>query len=136
MERPGEANVPTPGKHGPTWEEFVKMVWGQPKSKAPGRDCLNAYLITISRPEIGRLYHAVVNHFWQQTMPTEMTTASLIFLYKKEDAQDPKNFRPITLLPLVYKILASHTTVLMERYIEDMGGLHNAQHRGRHHYRA
>jgi len=48
----------------------------------------NQIIITIIMPQ-----------FWKQSFP--------ILIYKKGDIDDPENFRPITLQPVLYKIYAA-----------------------------
>jgi hypothetical protein len=40
------------------------------------------------------------------SLPPTMREGDIVLLYKKGDSRDPRNYRPITLLQVDYKILA------------------------------
>ena len=48
------------------------------------------------------------NHCWEdQNIPKAWRLAKVVLLFKKGDASLPENYRPISLLPVGYKILAA-----------------------------
>ena len=50
----------------------------------------------------------VCNHYLHQPLPEKWLEANIILLFKKGDATNPVNYRPIALLNSVYKIIATH----------------------------
>jgi hypothetical protein len=48
-----------------------------------------------------------------------MREGDVVLLYKKGDSRDPRNYRPITLLQVDYKILAKILVAWMEKKILD-----------------
>jgi hypothetical protein len=47
-------------------------------------------------------------------LPRSMREGDIVLLYKKGDSRDPRNYRPITLLQVDYKILAKILVARME----------------------
>ena len=47
----------------------------------------------------------VLNQCWdQEIMPDKLELADVVTVYKKGNAEDPQNYRPISLLQALYKI--------------------------------
>ena len=116
----------------PTWDQYMAVLKNQPRAKSAGRDGINAYTLLRCPKPIIQFHHAVCTYFWGKTMPKDMCTANLTFLYKKGDVHKAENYRPIALLPLTYKMTASHITTALHRYTDEHKILHHSQHGGRH----
>jgi len=62
------------------------------------------------------LLHAIIMECWKQRhIPSCWKRSATILIYKKGDTSDPSNFRPITLQPVLYKIMA---TILRKRMFD------------------
>ena len=87
-----------------------------PSGKSPGPDRIpNKFYKTFSAV-IGPILTKVFNEAHQQnTLPPSMLEGIITVLYKKRNRNDPRNYRPITLLNCDYKILMR---ILTRRFSE------------------
>ena len=59
-------------------------------------------------PILRTILHKIIMECWRtSTIPSCWKRGLSILIYKKNDPADPSNFRPITLQPVLYKVLAS-----------------------------
>jgi hypothetical protein len=73
---------------------------------------LSAELIKQGGIELKRRIHKLITKIWQEeTLPTEWTEGIICPIYKKGDTMICNNYRPITLLNVIYKIF----TILINR---------------------
>lgn len=105
-----------------TNQELFTALNSMAKGKSPGRDGLNKEFYTKLWHVIGDDFTEVVNNSWLcGRLPPSMKEAIITLLYKKGDAQDISNWRPISLLNVDYKILskavANRFTSVMDRLI-------------------
>lgn len=91
-----------------TTKEIEEIVKNLNTNKAPGHDLIEAKMIKIAWPVMGtelvRLFNCALS---QGTFPKQYKTAQVRVLLKGEnkDPTDPKSYRPISLLPVIGKIL-------------------------------
>lgn len=81
--------------------------------KAPGLDGIaNFWLkkLPVLHSHIARSYNNIIEQ--PDSIPTWLTQGITFLLPKNDETHDPKNYRPITCLPTLYKIL---TSVLSEK---------------------
>ena len=65
------------------------------------------------------MLHAIIVECWKEKhIPSCWKRSATILIYKKGDTSDPANFRPITLQPVLYKILATIIRQRMSAYLE------------------
>ena len=58
----------------------------------------------------------VINKWWREKeVPLELTQARVVLLYKKGSTADLANYRPISLLNAIYKVVASILKVRLEK---------------------
>ncbi|CAI5989863.1 unnamed protein product [Closterium sp. NIES-65] len=109
-------------------EEVRKAVRELAPGKSPGADGLPKELFDHNWDLLGPILMDLVGRFTRgEVLPQNITTAVTILLHKKGDKGDLGNYRPITLLSTVYKILAKVMasrlkTVLHEVISEDQYG--------------
>ena len=93
-------------------ETIIKILASLKQSKAPGIDNLNGQFLkdgaTILALPIAQLCNLSIS---SSTFPSCCKTAKLKPLYKKGSKTDPQNYRPISLLPVISKV--------MERVVHD-----------------
>ena len=73
--------------------------------------------LTSIHQDLANAYTNVIEH--PEEMPTWLTEGITYLLPKSEDTEDPKNYRPITCLPTMYKILTSVITERTYRFLHE-----------------
>ncbi len=94
----------------PVTEQFVnKFLAKLDTNKATGLDNISAKILKVSAPAIVQQITDICNHSIQHnTFPTAWKKARVSPLHKKNSTQDPENYRPISILPLLSKVLEKH----------------------------
>lgn len=94
-------------KRVPTVEEIRKILLSLPKEKAQGLDGLTVEVLLASWSFIQADYVAMIKHFWEIDILSHSTTSGVMKLIpKKVDKSRLKDWRPLTMLPIVYKLIA------------------------------
>ncbi|CAB3260828.1 unnamed protein product [Arctia plantaginis] len=78
-----------------------------PNWKSPGPDGLHNFWLKWFRSSHARLASQFQAALDSGSLPQFLTTGITHLLYKSGSVMDPKNFRPITCLPTMYKLLTS-----------------------------
>ena len=74
----------------------------------------------MARRTIKETILEILNECWRkETLIKDMSDARLAFIYKKGGADLPQNYRPIALLNVIYKLLAS---IIQTRISSKMDG--------------
>ena len=91
-------------------EQFVcKFISKLDKNKATGIDNISAKILHLSSPVIAKHITDICNHSIRtSTFPTSWKNARVIPLHKRNSTENPENYRPISSLPLLSKILEKH----------------------------
>ncbi|EYC43143.1 hypothetical protein Y032_0502g2631 [Ancylostoma ceylanicum] len=93
---------------------------GKCVGKAPGVDGITAELLQSCGPT---LYTALARRFSLYLAKCEVPAAwkhsSTILLFKKGDKEDLENYRPITLLPVLYKISTRSIMTRIRRTLDE-----------------
>ena len=86
--------------------------------KAPGRDqTVNFWLkqLTATHKHIAAIFNKLI----EEDQILEWLTAGATFLIPKNERTDnPKNYRPVTCLPTIYKLLTSIISRRLQKYME------------------
>jgi hypothetical protein len=94
-----------------TSEEVVTAIQRLAHGKTPGPDGLPAEFYQEFHPELAPLLHAVFLEATQTGhFPADITQGDISFHFKKGDPREVRNYRPISLLQVDYKIF-SHILV-------------------------
>ena len=94
-------------------DEILKAIKKLNNNKSPGSDGLTKeFYITFWEQLKEHLTQLYANIFLNNEMTKTQTTAIIKLLYKKNDPTDLKNWRPIDILNIDYKILS---TILANR---------------------
>jgi hypothetical protein len=109
----------------PSYQEITKII---NKMKSSGSPCPHDQMsiIILKRcPYLRTVLHHIINHCWKnQTFPEEWRYAFTILIYKRECNKNPSNFRPITLQPVLAKVMSSlirnrmYTYLVKNKFIE------------------
>jgi hypothetical protein len=107
----------------PSYEEISTMITNFRKLKAPGIDNINPELIQATGPQMNsRIYRLVTNIWTKEKMPNEWNLALICPIYKKGEKSECNNYRGISLLNIVYKIIAAVITKRLNQYAEELIG--------------
>src|SRR6218665_2450662 len=92
----------------PSYKEITKAI---AKTKARSSSCsfdqIN-YIMLKRCPILRTMLHKILTECWKtSSIPTCRKRGLSLLVHKKNDPEDPANFRPITLQPVLYKVLAS-----------------------------
>ena len=87
--------------------------------KAPGRDQIpNFWLKQLTATH--RHIAAIFNKLIEEDQIPEWLTAGVTFLIpENENTENPKNYRPVTCLPTMYKLITSVISRRMQKYMDD-----------------
>jgi len=93
----------------PTFEEVTACLRRNFKlNKAPGSDGIfnENLILAVDCPKFMRLFYSMVMQVWaQEDIPETWRESIITLLYKKGKDDDPKNFRPLSLIHCVSKII-------------------------------
>ena len=108
-----DENLEGPTLEPPSRGEVSRIIKHLKNFKAAGEDLIANELIKYGGEEIITQIHNLIKRIWVEIkIPEEWSTGIIIPIYKKGCKFDCANYRGITLLPTVYKIL---TKVITER---------------------
>jgi hypothetical protein len=89
-------------------------------AKAAGPDELPAELYKSFEELVVHDFHkTILEAHSSGALPPTMREGDIILLYKKGDSRDPRNYRPITLLQVDYKIMAKILVARMKNVINN-----------------
>ena len=95
-------------------------------------DKINTWVIKLALPYIlPSLTHIVNLSLTQGKVPSQWKHAKVIPLLKKGDTMQPANYRPVSLLPVLSKVLEQAVFMQLIRYLEGNKLIHPNHHGGR-----
>ncbi|MFH4979474.1 hypothetical protein AB6A40_006183 [Gnathostoma spinigerum] len=90
----------------PTLSEITTSISKLKRGKAAGDDDVYPDLIKFLPPSALQKLQKLLQQCWEtQKIPDEWRNAIVVSLHKKGSVTDPENYRGISLLPVVYKVL-------------------------------
>ena len=91
-------------------EDFVyKFLTSLDNNKATGIDNISSKIVKISAPVITKHLTEICNHSIRNScFPSIWKKARVTPLHKRNSTDDPENYRPISILPLLSKVLEKH----------------------------
>ena len=116
-------------------DEVLKIINAMKMSKATGLDNIDAWTLKlIINDVLPSLTHVINLSLTTLEFPNPWKMAKVIPLLKKDDPLNPKNYRPVALLPVMSKILEHVVFKQVVEYVEGNGLLHPSHHgsRSRH----
>ena len=99
-------------------ETVEKILSNLKNSKSCGLDTIDTYCLKLAGQHIiPALTHIINLSIETQQFPTSWKTAKIIPLHKKDDPLNPKNYRPVAILPILSKILEKAALIPIIDYI-------------------
>lgn len=107
----------------PSADEIKNAVWACESNKAPGYDGFNFGFIKSMWETIGEDFKQVVMDFFVSgVMPRSINTTWITLIPKHEGASDVKDYRPISLVGCVYKVISKNLALRMRHIMPDLIG--------------
>ena len=99
-----------------TMEEIMWAINKLKREKAPGPDGIPIEFFKEMKETQLRIIQTLIDKWWNgEIIPEDLTQAQVILLYKKGDKNNLANYKPISLLNSIYKII---TAILQHRISE------------------
>ena len=93
-----------------------------------GSDGFSTKLVKDAAPAISEILAHIINHcIITSDIPAEWKTARITPLFKEGKKDDPNNYRPISVLPFISKILEKIIYKVLEKHIENLNILSKHQ---------
>ena len=106
-----------------------KIIKSMKSSKTCGLDNIDSYIIKLALNEILPAVTHIVNlSIIQKRFPSSHKCAKVVPLHKKLNKLDPKNYRPVALLPILSKIIEKAIFLQTIEYLEENNLLHPSHH--------
>ena len=114
----------------PVHPEMVeKLICNLKNSGSVGLDFIDTSTIKLAKSEITPAITHIINlSIKQSKFPNEFKKAKVVPLHKKDDVLNPKNYRPVAILPVFSKLLERAVFVQMIDYFETNKLLHPNHH--------
>ena len=98
------------------------------ESKACGLDNINAHVLKISAPIISKSLTQILNKCVTACIfPNEWKISKVIPLHKSGKKDSVNNYRPISILPTLSKILERHIHNCISEYLSEFNLIHDSQ---------
>ena len=110
-------------------DEVEKVISSLSNSSSFGLDQIDTYTVKLIKLEIlPALTHIINLSITTKVFPSCWKRAKIIPLHKKEDLLNPKNYRPVAIIPIFSKVLESVIFNQMIKYLADNKLLHPNHH--------
>ena len=110
-------------------EQVDKIISSLNNSKASGLDNIDTSTIKLIRTEIVPAVTHIINlSISNRKFPSSWKKSKVIPLYKKEDPLNPKNYRPVAMVPILSKILERAVFNQIIAYLDHNRLLHPNHH--------
>ena len=97
-------------------------------SKSAGLDGIGPRILKTATPVIAKSICHIINlSIMTGTFPSILKQARVIPIFKAGDKEDPGNYRPISILPTLSKIIEKHIAKQCINYLEQFSLLHREQ---------
>uniref|UniRef100_A0A7I4Z1H7 Reverse transcriptase domain-containing protein n=1 Tax=Haemonchus contortus TaxID=6289 RepID=A0A7I4Z1H7_HAECO len=123
-----KSDLPVASKERSAMEEMLPFLSSEvrhaietmPRGRAPGKDGISVELLQACGPPLYRaLARRYTRYLAECTVPTAWKQSSTVLLFKKGDKEDLANYRPITLLPVLYKVFTRCILARIRRTLEE-----------------
>ena len=98
-------------------------------SKSSGLDSIDTFILKLAGPNIiPALTHIINLSIGTQQFPSSWKIAKVIPLFKKDNPLNPKNYRPVAILPILSKILEKAVFIQIIDYLDYNQLIHPSHH--------
>ena len=112
-----------------TDENIMKLIDRLKNNIAVGADNINVRLVKDSKQTIAKSLKQLVNISYKtSTFPNSMKKAIVRAIHKKGETDDPGNYRPLSILPIISKIFERSAVNQLVQYLEEKKLLNHIQH--------
>ena len=109
--------------------KIIKIINDTPSNKATGIDDLPIRAIKMGLNKLAEPITTLINRIITEgIIPKELKTALTTPVYKKGDADDPNNYRPISVLPIISKVMEKVLSEQLYTYLLSNGHISSSQH--------
>ena len=116
-------------------DQVLDIISGLSNSNAFGLDQIDTSTIKLVKSEILPAVTHILNlSISSGKFPTAWKKSKIIPLHKKGDILDPKNYRPVAIVPILSKILEKVIFIQMITYLNENSLLHPNHHAYRAHH--
>ena len=102
-----------------TKEERNEAISRLKNNKTPGPNGVTSELIKLLDEEARGKLLELLNRCWEEELFEDMNQAGLAVIYKKGKTEQPENYRPIALLNIGYKLMASMIQKRLSEAMDD-----------------
>ena len=105
--------------------EYLNVI---PNGKSTGPDGISVKMLKNTFPYIVNIVTDMINRMLiEGVFPTQWKLARVTPIFKGGDKNDPSNFRPISVVPILSKLLERHVNIHLQNYLKDNNILHERQ---------
>ena len=116
-------------------EEVEKIISGLKNTSSVGLDFIDTKIIKLIKHEIlPALTHIINLSISEQQFPDSWKKIKVIPLHKKGDILDPKNYRPVAIIPILSKVLERVMFNQIIKYLSENNLIHPNHHSYRQHH--
>ena len=110
-------------------DEVLQAISGLSNSSSFGLDKIDSYIIKLVRYEITPAVTHIINLSLQnQEFPEIWKKSKIVPLFKKGDPLNPKNYRPVAIIPTLSKVLEKIISKRVLKYLNKNSLLHASHH--------
>ena len=110
-------------------KEVLNIISNLSNSNAFGLDDIDTYSIKLAKESIApALTHVINLSIMTKTFPDIWKRSKIVPIYKKDDPLSPENYRPVSIIPVLSKILERAKSKQMVKYLADNGLIHPCHH--------
>ena len=109
-------------------ENVLKFFSKMDINKATGTDMIGPRLLKLAAPYIADEVTFICNHSISNSVfPTKWKEAKVTPLHKSGPHEDVNNYRPISILPILSKVLEKHVHDSLSEFLQEFSLLHKTQ---------
>ena len=102
-----------------TSDQLKKAIFSLPNKNSCIEGDIPLKILKLSFCIVGRSLLRIVNQFARETVPESWKKAEVLPMHKRSDPSDPANFRPITIVSVICKIIEKIVHIQLTAYLEN-----------------